>query len=212
MEAVVLPEWSRVSARFPSCDDGPRSVAVTCAASGARGSVGPAGCTVSGLGHCAGGGDHAVELLSPGFFSATLRCAPASSWSLGVLCCRWSCARSSPPLLVARRRWWRCWLLRIEDAPGPGEWLGGGGFGRLCPDPVRCVLGAGRRPMGLSSSQIQLFGAGGYCGYQRLWLRARAAPSVRLRLVAIPGVFFFPFGCSCVCSCSCYVIALSLNE
>ena len=96
----MLPEWSMVSTRFPFCDDGPRSVAVARAAFGARGSAGPASCTVSGLGHCAGGGDQAVEFLSPGSPSATARLAPAWPWSLGDLRCRWSRHRSLLPLPV----------------------------------------------------------------------------------------------------------------
>ena len=117
--------------------------------------------------------------------------------------------RSCTGVLVAagaHRRWWLCWLMRFEDAPGPGGWLRGGGFGRLCPDPVRCELGAGRRPMIFSSSQIQFYGAGGCCGYQRLWLRALADPSVgfvRWRFLVFSS---FLFSSSCVCSCACSVM------
>ena len=95
----MLLVWCLVSARFPSCDGVPRSSAVACAACGGRGSADLLVCTVSGGGLRAGGDGHVMELLSSGFFSATVRKAPASPWSLGGWCFR-GCNHRSPPLLV----------------------------------------------------------------------------------------------------------------
>ena len=109
----VLSGWSLVLLLFLLCVDGLRALGGEQLAFGAHRSAGPAGGSVYGCGHRAGGGDHAVELLSPGFFSATLRCAPPSSWSLGVLCCRWSSRVLFSILPPAgrggegRRCWWR---------------------------------------------------------------------------------------------------------
>ena len=100
VEAVMLLIWCLVSARFPSCDGVPRSSAVACAACGGRGSADLLVCTVSGGGLRAGGDGHVMELLSSGFFSATVRRAPASLWSLGGWCYRGRNHRSPPPLLV----------------------------------------------------------------------------------------------------------------
>ena len=128
MEVVVVPGWMWVSQRFPFCVVVLWGAAVAFATSGARRSTDLRGCTVSGPGQRAGVGDLAVELLSPGFFSATLRCAPPSSWSLGVLFCRWSCARSSPPLFAGEELsiWW---FFGLELLPVQGSRYDGGGSG-----------------------------------------------------------------------------------
>ena len=85
MEVEALSEWSVVSEGFPFCVDDLRVLVVARPASGGCGSVDPVVCTVSGCGCLAGGGVHAMELLSPGCFSVTARFAPASSCNLGDL-------------------------------------------------------------------------------------------------------------------------------
>ena len=96
-----------------------------------RGSTDLASWFVSGPGQRAGGGDHAVAFLYPGFSSATVRRTPSLPWSLGGQCGRWSRLRSPLPLLA-----------------------GVGGDGRLdaCPTQGCCKVG-GRS--GLARSGIE---------------------------------------------------------
>lgn len=77
---------------------------------------------VSGRGHRGGEGGFAVELLSPGFFSAAARCAPSSSSSLGVLFSRWSGSRSSS-LLVADEGGHDLKLVVLQLDASPACWF-----------------------------------------------------------------------------------------
>ena len=154
VEAVVLPEWSLVSPRFPFCGDGPWSVAVVRAAFGARGSADPSGCTVSGHGRRAGGGDHAVEFLSSGSLSATVRRAPSLPWGLEDLRCRWSRLRPSP-----------------DSRPTQGWWTAGGRSG------VARSWSGGTRADGRSTIQVPASSSGDSCDL-KAW---RCSPSQVLR-------------------------------
>ena len=145
----VLSGWSLVLLLFLLCVDGLGALGGEQLAVGARGSVGPVGGSISGCGHRAGGGGHAVELLSPGFFSATARSAPSSSWSLGGQRGRWSWPRSP---------------LSLQDGDGgdggPDSCLTQG----WCCDGGRSGFAGSRIESSVADGRFIVLGSGGFVG------------------------------------------------
>ena len=115
-------------------------------------------------GHRAGVGGLAVELLSPGFFSATLRCAPLSSWSLGVLFLQVELCQIFPSLVAGEvlSIWW---FFGLELRPVQGRRFDGGGSGA---SGRFSATGAGSRlraswPRFVHRSRSRCSSSGGFC-------------------------------------------------